>query len=605
MVDTPFGNEVAKGGRSSSGSKANWITFGLVICLSIVQAQAEENLATPVSCAISVMLLGSITFQMLLFYLVNHPDEDIKRYSWSVISQTISIFCAVLTFQGVNGLVEEHVIEGGKESSPALFAESLFGEGSWEVVVPVCLFAFWLTALQGVLAVTSGAVGEEPEGGIEAVELNIKSYAVLMAHITGFASINAWGSIQQVYYKKSYWALVAMPIGFFGMCAMYSVFDLIRYKIANSDDGEVDEYEEKWDDETEEAENDVIGISLSFLVVQVLRFSLGGEALPNGEGEEEGATEKNHSAFHIFVMLFVAIASFVVAILVLRLMEPMKVDIEENKEAGKEPSTLEEYSVRLLEMANNFFMFITAWCCFFASLWFLSGLQFTEERALLLVALALFLSAVSFAFIFILDKLEDSGSLGSDSEQAIDLMIQGLGILVGFSWEQAFDIAVTVVATALKADLDPGISKLILSSMLVLIVFPAWRIYILKTEQELIAETTPEGKKKKKYMAFMQEHCDLFLESGTEENVLDYTHLKLKHKRRHFHGNTTHYMPGMKHLRVTAFGIKEIEDEHHDHKHGHGHGHGGSNDLSEKLLHDDDIKHISVQRPVNAEASQA
>ena len=30
----------------------------------------------------AIMMYGAITFQMLLFYCVNHPDEDMRKYSW-------------------------------------------------------------------------------------------------------------------------------------------------------------------------------------------------------------------------------------------------------------------------------------------------------------------------------------------------------------------------------------------------------------------------------------------------------------------------------------------------------------------------------------------
>lgn len=533
----------------------------LVATAACLVTAGEEDKPTAVATAVSVMLLGSIGFQMLLFYLVNHPDEDIKRYSWQVLSKTISIFCAVLLFQACNGLVEYHVIES-KTGLGSSKVAGFFGD-SWAVVIDNVHLLLWLIALQVVLAITSGAVGQEPANGMEGVELNMKSYSVLFSHIAGFASINAWGSLQQVFLNSNpFIAILAVPIGFVGLFGVFFAFDLLRDKIAKSDDGEVDEYEAKWDEETEEAENDVAGLSLSFLTVQVIRFAIS-DKLPNQEGLEEGDPKFSMSQWGS--LLVCGLVFEVIAVLV-------------NRAEGRVPHEAERLK-RAYSVANNYFSFGNSWCFFYAVRWAIVSSSFTSEPALLPVCIALFLSAVSFLFIWILDKIEDNQLFGAESEEGIDLIIQGLGVLVGFSWEQCFDVAVTVVASSCKHTLQPPTTKLLLSVLLVLIVFPAWRIYILKTEQELIEETTERGLKDKKIKHLLGQHGSLILDEDCDEHLLDLAHLKMKQKRRNVHGRSHPAVEhGLKYCTVTAAGIHEVDEEHfHGHGAGHGHGHVTSN----------------------------
>jgi len=523
------------------------VGIGIALCSWVPLAMAgegEDMQVSPVNTSISVMLLGSIGFQMLLFYLVNWSDRDIKRYSWQVISQTISIFCAVLLFQAFNGIVEDYVMAGGSKL--------------WEVAVDMMQLWFWLTALQVVLAVTSGAINQVWGGAppsMEVAELRVKSWAELFAHLAGFASINAWGSLQQQIFNGSpLLAVCVVPIGWIGLFVMYTGYDTVREYIATADDGKKDEFEYLWDEEAEEVEHDIAGMSLSFLTVQAVRFHISG-ALPDQEGIEEWNMTVSHTGIQCKQLLGIGFLFFLLSLLPLVLEEKFKDGIH------KCSHRMQELVTRSTEVWNGFFMFGNAWCFFYGVKWALASSGFTSENALLSVVLALLLSALSFMFIFILDKVVDNQLLGEDSEVAdagVEKLITALGVLVGFSWEQSFDVAVSVVSASSKDYLPPAVSKLLMSVLLVAIVFPAWRLYILKTLHDLTDDEVDEGRFLLKRAS--EEHRELFLDKETEEHTLDMAHLKMKQHRRLALGKPTPTQgTGLKHLRVTTMGLVEVD----------------------------------------------
>jgi len=528
--------------------------FGIIFFASAVLGVAVEKDAgggeealSPVACAISVMLLGSIAFQMMMFYLVNHSDDDIKRYSWQVISATISIFCAVLIFQGWNGIVEEYII---RRLNP-----------EWEVVVDICQLVLWLSAMQYVIAVSSGAVGEPPAGGLEEVELNMKSYAVLFSHTTGFASINAWGSVQQVFLKSSpQHAVLAVPLGYIGLWIFYKCLNATREWIALADDGRIDEFEESWDRETEEAENDVAGLSLSFIGVQALRFHICG-TLPDKEGIEPWNELSAHSGRECLTLFVWGLVFGILSVIM------MNVKFLFGAICSQGKCGICGMQRGLLSLTGCYMQFANAWCFFYSSKWALASLHFTSENALLHVADALFLSTVSFSLIFSLDKISDNKMLGDGqgAAETVNLIIIGFGILIGFSWEQSFDVAVDVVSQAAKQHMPPCFTKMIMSGFLVLIVFPAWRIHILRTYCELVDES--QGTSKSRLKSFASQHYELFIDPKTAEQNLDMAHLKLKEHRRVLiqseQGSNVPYQRKpthcQRHLMVTTRGISEIQ----------------------------------------------
>jgi len=199
-----------------------------------------------------------------------------------------------------------------------------------------------------------------------------------------------------------------------------------------------------------------------------------GGALPDVEGLEKSSTAFSHPMDQVAKLAGVGILFAIGTILCMR--------------AGNLISERDAVKQRFVAIGQNFFSTGFAWALFFAGKWGLSFTQVTHEQSLLRVALALLLSGLSFIWIFGLDKIADAdkASGGSKStEHALRTLVQALGILVGFSWEQAFDSAVDETAQVAR---NPAIAKLALSIVLVIIVFPAWRFYILPTVNKLEEE---------------------------------------------------------------------------------------------------------------------
>jgi len=245
------------------------------------------------------------------------------------------------------------------------------------------------------------------------------------------------------------------------LLALAKVTDTIRYRVSHGDDGEEDEFEEAWDEETEEAENDVVGLTLSFLMTQTLRFGIGG-ILPNEEGEEEVSTKHNHTTDQCLLLFGMAIVF--IAVLVGMIMKKGSTELEGSAE-------------RNFGMTTAVVSMSMAWCVFFSVRWYLNTyIVFMSDPMLLNICLALLLSLSCFSVIFVLDKIADAEWTGDAADDAIRQIIGGIGILVGFAWEQCFDVAVASMASVSP---DPHLAKAVLAVFCVGIIVPAWRWYLL------------------------------------------------------------------------------------------------------------------------------
>lgn len=227
-----------------------------------------------------------------------------------------------------------------------------------------------------------------------------------------------------------------------------------------------------WDEQTEEAENDMAGLCLSFLSVQAIRYSLVG-VLPDREGHERPQHQHNMRCIAILggvglLFAFLTLLSMILA----------------KRGTRGEASFLQ----RIFTVCEHIFAMSFAWCLLYTVKW--SVVHVTPDAldpngVMTRVVLALTVSFLCFALIFFLDKIEDLDCTGASVDRAIEHIIFAIGILVGFSWEQGFETSVEVMAELTPRPIE---LKAVLAGVVAVTVIPAWSMYILKTVIELEKE---------------------------------------------------------------------------------------------------------------------
>jgi len=478
------------------------------------EEEEEEEHFSESDVEVAWMLLGSVSFVMFLFYLVTWPDDDIRRYTWKVLSSTISIFLAVLLFQGFNQLLE-------------LFLEELKEEVCMMIHFLHCLV--YIVLLQLVAGYISGAMFEsasvdldiedwvvndamrEDNGTkvcdikdrgsdirndsgrksvfldrygmevpamkrkleLEARERRMKCYATLLAHMAGFAAIFAGGTMQhlEIFSSSPLMAFIPVVLTQVLVIAVFHIFGALRSK--NHEEalskGGAGRRAKMMNEEVEEAENDISALSMSFLTVQVVRFAITG-VLPNVEGLEE--PELPHRSMHIALLFgigcFFAILSIGMVLV--------------KSKQGDSESPLARFTSIVLNGCAMCF----AWCMIWGTRWvFVKHPIFPIHTMMGHVILCLALSALSCLAVFGLDKVDDMHKGSEDSRtgaQAIQVIVNAIAILVGFSWEQTFDHG--VVAVASQTD-HPETVKIVMGLCITAVIMPMWRRQILMKSMQL------------------------------------------------------------------------------------------------------------------------
>lgn len=476
----------------------------------------EEESYTREDISCSFMLMGMFFFTMVIFYLVNYPDDDIKRYSWSIINTTISIFCAVLIFSAADEVLISFVL------NPLLGEFPRGWRQVGRVMVGYLLFIGWLIAAELMMAclarawchstgissqkqwvihdhlrgdhgspvaqeaIMLSATREKSVARIgqlevfvtvedlerEASERQIKCWSMLFAHMAGFAMISAGGDLQhsEVFVEHWFMSLVSVAANVAFLLLIFWISAKLRPRPDESDDSDDNNAPiELWNEHAIEAEDELFCLAISFLLVQALRFQVTG-IMPTKTGLEPG---KNFGAREIWTIYAEAVLFAVATVAVVLL--------------GK--------TGRLADLTRGTLSMSFAWCLLFASRWMfeswpllvrLNISPFSIEGRLVL---SLFLSAFACSVIIVLDQIEDAAT-GDDrrvTHKIVKNIVTGLSILVGFTWETTMDgCTEAVVSMFHNHERRRLVSKIFGCCIILLVVLPAWRRYILHNVVKLM-----------------------------------------------------------------------------------------------------------------------
>jgi len=441
----------------------------------------------------SYMLIGGVTLVMAMFYLVQHPDLDIRYYSWNILTLSACIFIAVLASDVVNQVAKR-------------FLFSHVDMGGWgNAGLCIGLAVMWFLLSQLVTAALSGAFGEEAKEPKDAEsegerlelqalwdqrEIAMKCWGGLVAHCAGFAIVATLASLQdsEPFNKSPGWSLLVVPIALVLVTLLYRVAAFTRKKISEMDDGVVSRGEALWDEISEEAENESLCLGLSFASVRSISFFAIG-AMPDTHFHVYADVSEDNWHAGWTVLFAVSVLSMLMGVGTFLLKEKMfgghghghgHEDHAEHGHAELPPEQDEDdIRLRALLILTETFIMMFSWGMLSCAIAMMNAFLPTLEHHLIgHLIVALVVSALSCVMLLFLDKVADAlkGSSGAESTlHIIQHIILAHGLLIGISWEVCFALGMHAISHAMEG---PNVD-IYLAVFLCIVVVPAYRLFML------------------------------------------------------------------------------------------------------------------------------
>jgi hypothetical protein len=390
------------------------------------EADSEEfREATPVDMALGGSLMAFLCFVMGVFYTVNSQDADIRKVANFSLSNTISIFAAVLAY-GCLDIWLSKVYDSQTYFTPKV--GEILGRfiTFFVLLVIVCMFIRAMNA-----------------------RLNMLFVRILGAHLVGFAAAEAFGTVQQ---EIPFGNNMFYDLCLAGICLIFLiVLEVVFLTFALGGSEELDEHREEFSD-------DFFGFSVGFLLAQFAKMTVLGHLTPiHGQPKEHSKKEVG--------LLGLWMAAALVALVTASMIK--------EKNSARNSS---KFAQRWSGLAQQLCLFFFAWIGMFATqwTWFLEfpGHTISFGR----MVLALLGSIVAMGAIYVLDGLVDLGA-----PKSLRTIINGFAVLIGLLWEQAFHEAIHSLSSGF---VYPETCNTIMTVGIIILVLPAWRFYILPRASE-------------------------------------------------------------------------------------------------------------------------
>mmetsp|Transcript_2497 Transcript_2497/g.6263 ORF Transcript_2497/g.6263 Transcript_2497/m.6263 type:complete len:462 (-) Transcript_2497:107-1492(-) len=427
---------------------------------------------------VSATLLGGVALMMVTAFFLNTQDKRLQTYTWNVLNNTMAFFIAVMFCTAGGDLVSYFILRNTSSIPAAL-------------LVTLMQFVFWLCVLTLGIAYLNGAIGEAPAvARTSDTQLNIKAWGGLFSKVCSWASIGFFGLIQQHVPANLVVYLLLLLADVLMLCFIFWVFRRFRLALALADDNRIDYMEREWTKMSENMEDAVMSVLLSFQIVQVVRFCILGE-LPLPDGSTP--FDVKESAGYMWCLLccgvvFVSLAAccqLFASSLVNELQEVLDEAQEEGGMVAQIAGSMRGLKQRIVTVSQTTTANCAAWCLLFIIRWYVPGVGVGKTPAEKLWV-AFVITVISYAIIFALDK---AANLNWDTPHAahkLAAFINPFSLTIATGWKIAFVAAMNEVT--LDLDFMPQALQACLTAIVFsVILVPIWKDRILQTTLAIAA----------------------------------------------------------------------------------------------------------------------